>query len=239
MSELARRVLLKLFWNSVGQILVFAAIRKEKIESSSLSSVEEIVDYAMSYEFLGLRIKPLQIKEEFTRLLELMKELDPKFILEIGTCSGGSLFMISRMANRNAHIVSVDLPGGNFGAGYPPWKIPLFESFAREGQSISLIRGDSHSEETFQTAKLALRGNKLDLLFIDGDHTYDGVRKDLEMYSTLVRKGGVVALHDISDDRDPQAGVHLLWSEVKDRYDTVEIINDKEQGWAGIGIIRM
>jgi predicted O-methyltransferase YrrM len=38
---------------------------------------------------------------------------------------------------------------------------------------------------------------RLDFLFIDGDHTYEGVKQDFEMYTPLVRKGGLVAMHDI------------------------------------------
>ena len=33
----------------------------------------------------------------------------------------------------------------------------------------------------------------LDLLFIDGDHSYEGVRQDYKMYSKLVRDGGLIA----------------------------------------------
>jgi len=40
-------------------------------------------------------------------------------------------------------------------------------------------------------------GGELNFLFIDGDHTYEGVRKNFEMYSPLVRRGGIVAFHDI------------------------------------------
>jgi hypothetical protein len=34
------------------------------------------------------------------------------------------------------------------------------------------------------------------LLFIDGDHRYEGVRRDFEMYSPLVGAGGLIAFHD-------------------------------------------
>jgi len=40
--------------------------------------------------------------------------------------------------------------------------------------------------------KKILAGRQVDFLFIDGDHSYEGVKKDFEMYSSLVRKGGVV-----------------------------------------------
>ena len=36
----------------------------------------------------------------------------------------------------------------------------------------------------------------IDFLFIDGDHTYEGVKRDFEMCSLLVRKGGIIAFLD-------------------------------------------
>jgi predicted O-methyltransferase YrrM len=39
----------------------------------------------------------------------------------------------------------------------------------------------------------------IDLLYIDGDHSYEGVLTDLEMYSALVRNGGAVMMDDIDN----------------------------------------
>jgi predicted O-methyltransferase YrrM len=36
----------------------------------------------------------------------------------------------------------------------------------------------------------------IDFLFIDGDHTFDGLKRDWEAWSTLIKRGGVVGLHD-------------------------------------------
>jgi len=41
---------------------------------------------------------------------------------------------------------------------------------------------------------------KIDILFIDGDHTYEGVKKDFELYSTILSKNGIVIIHD-TDER--------------------------------------
>lgn len=41
---------------------------------------------------------------------------------------------------------------------------------------------------------------KIDVLFIDGDHTYDGVKKDFDLYSTILSKNGIIIIHD-TDER--------------------------------------
>jgi predicted O-methyltransferase YrrM len=52
-----------------------------------------------------------------------------------------------------------------------------------------------------------LKGRKVDFLFIDADHSYEGVKKDFEMYSPLVRKGGIIAFHDIIPDYYTRYGI--------------------------------
>lgn len=37
---------------------------------------------------------------------------------------------------------------------------------------------------------------KIDFLFIDGDHSYEGVKKDFELYSKIISDNGVIVLHD-------------------------------------------
>jgi predicted O-methyltransferase YrrM len=79
---------------------------------------------------------------------------------------------------------------------------------------------------------------KVDLLFIDGDHTYEGVKKDFEMYSPLVRKGGIIAFHDIVfGPFENVSGVPKFWDQIKYRYKHLGIVNNWNQGGYGIGVI--
>ena len=84
-----------------------------------------------------------------------------------------------------------------------------------------------------------------DFLFIDGDHTKEGVKEDFESYSPLVRDGGWIGFHDILDTeyhRSGRAGVIVevcdLWNEIKDKYEITEIIDPNDQSMMGIGVIK-
>ena len=58
------------------------------------------------------------------------------------------------------------------------------------------------------------------------------------MYSSLVRPGGLIVFHDIAvHEAKHECYVERFWSEIKDRFPTREIIQDRKQGWAGIGIL--
>jgi hypothetical protein len=41
---------------------------------------------------------------------------------------------------------------------------------------------------------------KIDVLFIDGDHSYEGVKKDFELYSTILSKNGIIMMHDTDEN---------------------------------------
>jgi len=73
--------------------------------------------------------------------------------LASGTAGGGTLFLFTRVADPEAKIISIDLPGGPFGGGYPRWKIPLYKSFSRGRQKIYLLRRDSHDPRTLEEVR--------------------------------------------------------------------------------------
>ncbi|MEM2849487.1 MAG: CmcI family methyltransferase, partial [Candidatus Bathyarchaeia archaeon] len=100
------------------------------------NDVQDAITLAFSFRYLYVSIKPNQIEYEIAKLLELVRNIKPNFILEIGTADGGSLFLFTRVAQPDATIISIDLPGGKFGGGYPKWKIPIYKAFAREGQRV-------------------------------------------------------------------------------------------------------
>jgi cephalosporin hydroxylase len=192
------------------------------VSPSRCRNIDDCIDLAFDFGLVGLRpayllyIIPTQVRDELAELAGIVDGLEPSIVLKISTANGGTLFLWSRLANSDATVVSVDLPGGQLGGGYPKWKLPFYRSFARNQQRIALIRGDSHDPTVHREVVRILGTRQLDFLFVDGDHTYEGVRNDFRMYSPLVRKGGLMAFHDIVS-HPPGSGceVSKFWNEVQ------------------------
>jgi predicted O-methyltransferase YrrM len=98
--------------------------------------------------------------------------------------------MLCKAAQRDAILLTMDLQND--------WKRSvLLRSCSKLGQRIRVIRGNSQEQKTFERVIREFGSRELDLLFIDGDHSLAGATRDFELYSKLVRPGGVIALHDI------------------------------------------
>jgi predicted O-methyltransferase YrrM len=198
------------------------------------AGLEELVDMVMRSEFFPAQ----QVPSELRSLGEILQALRPAYAMEIGTWKGGTLFFLTRLASPRAKIISVDLPGGRYGGGYSGVRAWLYRRFAHREQQLHLFRGDSHSGEMLAIVKRVLGGQPLDYLFIDGDHAYEGVKRDFELYAPLVGKGGVIAFHDIADHpAETRCEVSLFWNEIRLKYRHAEIVADQGQGWAGIGVL--
>jgi len=184
-------------------------------------------------------IAPNQKKAEIVWLLRLLAEERPRVVLEIGTDRGGTLFLWTRIAAPDALLVTVDLRRmvGRLGR-LSPFAL-VRTSFERDSQRIELVDDvDSHSDETLDRVRRLLGGRPVDFLFIDGDHRYESVNRDFELYSSLVRPGGIVAFHDVSPRTTPDTeGTATFWAELKARAATEEMVADGAPGY-GLGVYR-
>ena len=120
-------------------------------------------------------------------------------ILEIGTRGGVSTaaFLLG-VEEHGGHVYSVDINDDckDLYAGHPQW---------------TFIRGNSN------TQMREIMNNVdgwFDVLFIDGDHSYDAVCRDLGNFVQWVRKGGLILMHDV----DPQVSAEQIaaWGWQKD-----------------------
>ena len=220
--------------------LIILALKKRSIRNLKNFLPKDSAD-AFSFvnkKFFGV-FAPMQIRNEFLSLLDIFIKENSKIIMEIGTANGGTLFCFSKLAPDDAIIISLDLPESKIDGWHPMWKDSFYQAFAKTGQDLLLLREDSHAPETLEKVREVLGEKEIDFLFIDGDHSYEGVKKDFEMYGALVRKGGMIAFHDIVPFDEPSidGGVSRFWKEIAGNYKNQSIVKDADQSGRGIGIL--
>jgi len=236
-----RRMVPDMAMTPIRVALIEHARRKLRAEAAQATSIAEWVSLAFLPAHGAVTIRPYQVPSEIARLLALLAAKPPAAILEIGTAWGGTLFLLTRVATPDAIIVSVDLPGGQFGGGYHPTRARLYRSFARDLQRLELVRADSHAQSTRARIQQLLGNRLLDFLLIDGDHSAAGVRADFSQYADFVRPGGTIAFHDIvPGESDRTGGVPELWRELRAQHPGAveEIVDDWDQRGFGIGLLR-
>lgn len=200
----------------------FLRISKGKLKSimDSEQSLDNVFDTIYrKYHGHGLYqdIRPQQDEYEHRKFVEHIEKFDPDAILEVGTAQGGTLYPWCRRLDADL-IVSVD-------QDYLGRNLDFYRLFNYHQDSLSLIRSNSQTTETRDQVQNEFGKRGVDFLFIDADHRYDGVRRDFELYSPLVKDGGIIAFHDILC-KNEVCGVGELWEELILEYDHEMIINE-------------
>lgn len=125
-------------------------------------------------------------------LLELAQAVPKKgIILEIGGQWGGSASIFCKGAVKGVAIITVDLFPGD-------WLQRHQDNLTEAGfggRSGQIQKDSSEAVKDWKT--------KLDLLFIDGDHSINGSRADFENWTPFVKIGGIMAVHDCACATNP------------------------------------
>ena len=132
-----------------------------------------------------------QVSDELAPCIHDLKRLENekvikgvKTYLEIGAASGGSAFVFNYFFDLQ-RMVLID---NNM---HP--KHNLRPNILKDVDYQEFI-GDSHSDEAVQFVES--QGIGYDILFIDGDHSYEGVKRDAKLYGRFVNYQGFVIFHD-------------------------------------------
>jgi predicted O-methyltransferase YrrM len=196
-------------------------------------------DFIAAFRYGLIQPTPPRTRTEMLRLLDRLRDAPPRRVVELGTRRGGTLFLLARVAHPDAIIVSVDLPRvSDVDPQYPrPWR-RFFQAFARDRQTIHLVRGD----DAFVRVRRLVGGERtVDLLFVDATDSYDRLRAIFGRYRGLVRSGGIVAIHGIVPGGDaPDSGSQRFWQELKaNAAEAEEIVGRSDGDRHGIGLVRL
>lgn len=153
---------------------------------------------------------------------DLIANLKPDVLVELGTHYGTSLWSFSQAVKDqrlNTKLFSIDTWKGERHAGF--YGEDVFET-------VNLIKNKYYSNldinlirKTFDEALPSFQNNTVDILHIDGLHTYEAVKKDFESWLPKMKSNGIIIFHDIKVAED-DFGVHKLWEELKKTYLTIE-----------------
>ncbi len=155
-------------------------------------------------------------------------------VVEIGVRHGGTSELWHNTLDAPI-VIGVDRVGAD------SYQEPVFteraEQMERELPRFKFVRGDSHDPNTQNVVSYELGVHGVGFLFIDGDHSYEGVKQDYAMYSPFVVPGGLIAFHDIVDGPRTGGGVHRFWHELVGR--KTEFLVSPPSDWGGIGVLQV
>lgn len=169
----------------------------------------------LPFETVYEKIKDIRAgchKSELEHLYTLASQApEDALIVEVGSYLGSSAVT---MAHTGRRIICIDCFKAYFD-GFGQDQVVMHEEFrknTRDYENIKLYRMESYKAEKYIK-------EPIDLLFIDGDHEYEGVKLDCNLYLPKVRPGGLAAFHDYQNTACP--GVKQAVDEATGDWETV------------------
>lgn len=156
----------------------------------------------------------------------------PRTIVELGTHTGNSYFSFCQSILENktgSQAFAVDTWQGDSQSGY-------YDESVFQAVELTNQKYESFSKllrMSFDEAAKHFDDESIDLLHIDGLHTYQAVRNDFETWLPKMSKKGIVLFHDTNVHADG-FGVHRFWEELTKKYNTLEFFHAY-----GLGILEV
>ncbi len=156
----------------------------------------------------------------------IVEKLKPDTIVELGTHYGVSFFSFCEAAEKyspNTYVYAVDTWEGDVQAGYYENDVYKKVDDNRKkyhSQRCSMLRC------MFEEAESKFSEKSIELIHIDGLHTYEAVKNDFELWKDKLKENGTIMFHDWNV-RENGFGVWKLWDEIKNKseYQCLEIPN--------------
>lgn len=161
----------------------------------------------------------------------LVSTLKPARVVELGTHYGVSFFAFCEAAqnlSESTFVFAVDTWQGDIHSG----------AYNEDVYSKVMLHWEKHHRRrsrlvrsTFDAAAAQFEDQSIDILHLDGLHTYEAVRHDYQTWLPKLKDESIVLFHDINV-RERDFGVWKLWEEIRSEHITYEVMNGH-----GLGIL--
>jgi hypothetical protein len=162
----------------------------------------------------------------------IIQKVRPKVFVELGVYTGNSYLAFCKSIQQHkipTKAFGVDSWVGDIHMG--PQDEKVFTNISLENEKYSnfsnLIR------KSFDDAVSGFENKSIDLLHIDGTHTYEAVKNDFETWLPKLSDSATVLFHDTNVFKS-DFGVHSFWNEIKSKYPTFEFEHSN-----GLGVLQM
>lgn len=165
---------------------------------------------------------------------DLVRNLRPRRLVELGVSLGTSFFAFCQAVKDGGlgtELVAVDTWEGDVHTGnYGPGHLEHFDRVWRARFGGLRVR---QVKRPFDEARAEVPAGSVDILHLDGCHTYEAARHDYDTWAGSLRRGGVILFHDIAVRDDGRGfGIYRLWEELKAGFPTAEFAHS-----FGLGVL--
>jgi cephalosporin hydroxylase len=147
--------------------------------------------YRYSYNFRWLGRPIIQFPEDIVAMQEIIWQVKPDLIVETGIAHGGSLMLwasILELLGGNRRVIGIDIEIR------PRNRVEIEKHPLRT--RMTLIEGSSVDAAVVDLVRAAATAAERVMVVLDSNHTHEHVRRELELYSPLVKRGSYLVVFD-------------------------------------------
>jgi GT2 family glycosyltransferase len=200
------------------------------------STMQELFRSKMAWE-RPRRCTPFSAWHEHIPLaMFLVEAMKPSVVVELGTYYGDSYCAFCQAVDVlgvDTRCFGVDTWRGDEQTGY--FGDEVLEDLRAHHDPLYLAFS-TLLQATFDQALEKFEDGTIDLLHIDGLHTYDAIKHDVEGWLPKLSSRGILLLHDTNVIQE-DFGVWKYWGELKSRYRTFEFLHGHGLGVLAVGEI--
>ena len=163
----------------------------------------------------GLAVSPWNGHRQFA--YDLLHALKPRTVVELGTHYGCSFFAFLQACkdfDLETEVIAIDSWEGDPQAGF--YGDEVWDTVNRTIEQLFLNQNYKLIRKFFDDAVSSFNDESIDIIHIDGLHTYDAVKNDFEKWLPKLSTDGIILFHDVASEKG--YGTNVFWEEICNEY---------------------